>query len=127
MHGRESSGRASSQAHPPPRPPWWTSRARRAAAAAARSFPRFRSVGPSRRISRVFWDSGVHVIPRLGAFDKDIGLRPKPSRIVEADDANADQIRTGRDLCIKRAAAIGAEHAGDFVTAVGFRDVVLRL
>src|SRR5215472_2837219 len=95
--------------------------------AAARSFPRFRSVGPSRRISRVFWDSRVHLIPRLGAFDKDIGLRPKPARIVEADDANADQIGTGRDLCIKRAAANWAEHASDFVAAVGFGDVVLRL
>jgi len=66
----------------------------------ARSSLRSRRVGHSRRIGRVFWNIRVHVIPGLGALDENVGLRPKPARIVEAGDADADQIGPGRDLDI---------------------------
>jgi hypothetical protein len=72
-----------------------------------------------RRIGRIFWHSRVHVVPGLGAFDEDIGVRPEPARIVEAGDADADQIRPGRDLDVERRAAIAAKHPHDLVAGVG--------
>src|SRR5277367_2088238 len=88
---------------------------------------RFSLVGLSRRIGRVFRHVRVHVVPGLGAFDENVGVRPEPARIVEAGDADADQIRPRRDLDIKRGAAITAKHSGDLVAGVGSRDIASGL
>jgi hypothetical protein len=56
-------------------------------------------------------------------LDEDVGVRPEPARIIEAGDANADQIRPSRDLDIKRRAAIAAKHSGDLVAGVGSGDI----
>ena len=85
------------------------------------------SIRFSRRIGRIFWYVRVHVIPWLGAFDEDIRVRPEPARIVEARDADADQIRPGRNLNVKRCAAIAAKYAGDFIAGVGSSDVTSGL
>ena len=93
--------------------------------------PRCRFLRPanriSRRIGRIFRYVRVHVIPWLGAFDEDIRVRPEPARIVEARDADADQIGPGRNLNVKRRAAIAAKYAGDLVAGVGSSDVASGL
>ena len=45
--------------------------------------------------------------------------------LVEARDADANQIGPGRNLDIKRRAAIATEHAGDLVAGIGFADIAL--
>ena len=55
-----------------------------------------RSIGAARRIGLVFGQVWVHVVPRLRAFDKDIGLRAELAGVIEAADAKADYVRPGR-------------------------------
>src|SRR5580704_7845772 len=65
------------------------------------------------RIGIEFRHIRVHVVPRLSAFDEDVGVGPEPARVVEARDADADQVGPGRDLNIERRAAIAAKHTRD--------------
>src|SRR5262249_60341369 len=78
------------------------------------------------RVGVVFGNRRVHVVPGLGALDEDVGLRPEPAGIVERADPQPDEIGPGRDLHIKRRAAIAAEGAHDLVASVGFADKPLR-
>src|SRR5438270_14055300 len=79
---------------------------------------RGRLVGLPGWIGRVFRKIRVHVIPGLGALDEDVRLRPKPARVVERADPDADQIRPRRDLQEQHAAAFRAECPGYLIAAV---------
>src|SRR6202023_1944013 len=69
-------------------------------------------VGLSRRVGGVFGEIRVHVIPGLGAVDENVGLRPKPARVVERADPDADQIGPRRNPQEQHAAAFGTEPPG---------------
>src|SRR5215472_10771128 len=58
------------------------------------------------RIGRKFWKLRVHVVPGLGALDEDVGLGAEDARVVERANAQADDVRPGRDLHPERRAAI---------------------
>ena len=79
----------------------------------------------SGRVGRVFRQIRVHVVPGLGALDKDVGRGAKLARIVEGADANGDEVGPGRDPQKQHRAAIRAEGAGDLVAAVGRPEVEL--
>jgi hypothetical protein len=55
-------------------------------------------IGLARRIACISGHGGVHWFPRLGAFDKNIGLRTEPSGIVKRANVQSDHLRPGRHL-----------------------------
>src|ERR1051326_4194925 len=83
-------------------------------------------IGPPGRIGRVFRQCRVHVVPRLGAFDEDVGGRAKPARVVERADPDADDVRPGQHLDIERRTAIAAKYPGDLVAAIRLPDKAPR-
>src|SRR5712672_2223610 len=80
-----------------------------------------RRISLAGRVGGVFRQSGIHVVPGLGALDEDVGLGAEAAGVVERADPNADDVRPGRYLDIERGAAIAAEHAGDLVAAIRLR------
>src|SRR5688572_12791290 len=82
-----------------------------------------RSIRLSRRIGHERRHGGIHVVPRLGALDEDVGVGPEPARIVEGADADTDDVWPGGDLYVERRAAVAAEDAGDLVAGIGLGDV----
>src|SRR5829696_2665 len=85
-----------------------------------------RSIRLSRRIGRERRHDGIHVVPRLGALDEDVGVWPEPARIVEGADPETDDVGPGGNLDVKRRAAVAAEDARDLVPGVGLGDVAFR-
>ena len=73
----------------------------------------------SRRILLVFWNRGIHLIPRLCVRGEDVVLRPEPTRIVQTTGIDPDDF--GCALAIFAAgqprATLGAKTA--LVTADG--------
>ena len=83
----------------------------------------FARVGLAGRVGVVLRQGRVHVVPGLGALDEDVGLRTEGAGVVERADAEADDVRPGRYLDVKRRAAIAAECADDLVAAIGLADI----
>src|SRR5438067_1659862 len=52
------------------------------------------------RVGGVFRQAGIHVVPGLRAFDEDVGLGAEGAGVVEAADADADDVGPGRYLDI---------------------------
>src|ERR1700751_1261146 len=87
---------------------------------------RARLIGLSGRIGRVFREIRVHVIPGLGAVDENVRLRPKPARVVECADPDADQVGPRRNSQKQHAAAFRTKGPGYLIAAVRSLDVELR-
>ena len=65
------------------------------------------------------------MVPRLRTLDEYVGFRPKPARIIERADSDADDVGPSRNLHVERSATFAAENACNVVPGVGLSDVAL--
>src|ERR1044071_2838424 len=82
-------------------------------------------VGLAGWVGVVFRQCRIHVVPGLGAFDEDVGVRAEDAGVIERADPEPDDVGPGRDLHPERRAAIAAEGADDLVAAIRIPDIAL--
>src|SRR5262249_41287370 len=84
----------------------------------------------SRRIVLVFWNRGIHLVPRLRVGGEAVHLRMKPARIIQAaGDKSDNRARHGRfRLCPSQTRpAICAKATLVFATLEALCEMILQL